>query len=934
MATETEVKILDLQVNYQQTIDGIAKYNKQIEEAKQQQKDLKEELEKGTLSQEDYNRKMIEQKSIMQELKSGQAALQKSLTNQIKAQKSAEGSLEGLRAALSANTREYDAMSKAERESARGEELQQKINDITEALKGAEEATGRFYRNVGNYEQSVVAAFKDLDDNLEELKKQYEKVAKAEGEDSEAAKKLAKDIKQQEAAINLTKQATDKLMMSMIPFGDKLLPLISGGMQGVAKACGLAAQGIKILGKQMMALLANPIVAGIAAIAAVIALVIQGIKGSEENTNKVSKLLAPLRVLLGAIQSVLEKVCGWILTGIEYAGKLAQLLGRVLQVATSGIPLVGDAIKAANVAVEEGIKLEERAQKLAKDKRALLIEEAKTQREVAELRDKASDATQTYATRIDALRKAIKAEEEIAVERVRIAKEELAVAQEQAKQAPNSAEDNERLAQLEANVYNAERTLYEQRKNLNKQLNTLTEKELAEQKKAAEEREKIAKERADKEVAAVQQAEDEMRKLIKDADEKRLSEINAQYTRELDALRKRLEEEKNLTATARDAINQTILAKEKQQAEEIAKVKREQSERVRAEELQRLENDYAEMLQKVGKDATERTRLELELQQQRAATLQQGEDETAEQFRARQIAAQDAILQAEQNFADAQKAQREKNSKEEAQRIANDYAERMAAAANNSVEQAQIELEQKKQALDAMHQMEDETNEEFRARQLQAQAEYVAAQKKLADTEIAVQQAKRQVVESLAGGFSKALSAMGESNKTFAKLSKVMALGEIAINTGKAIAAGTAQAQSVPYPANLVAIATTIATVLANVATAISTVKSAKFATGAIGIQGAGTGTSDSIVARISNGESVINAAATAMFANELAAMNAIGAAATPQVGGVTMNNAEPSMFGDSLRAAIEDLQIAVSVVDINEGQKRADVIDRLSSVE
>lgn len=934
MATETEVKILDLQVNYQQTIDGIAKYNKQIEEAKQQQKDLKEELEKGTLSQEDYNRKMIEQKSIMQELKSGQAALQKSLTNQIKAQKSAEGSLEGLRAALSANTREYDAMSKAERESARGEELQNKINEITEKLKGAEEATGRFYRNVGNYEQSVVAAFKDLDDNLEELKKQYEKVAKAEGEDSEAAKKLAKDIKQQEAAINLTKQATDKLMVSMIPFGDKLLPLISGGMQGLAKACGLAAQGIKILGKQLMALLMNPIVAGIAAIAAVIALVIKGVQGSEENTNKLTKVLAPLRVALGFLQSLLEKIVGWILSAIEVAGKLAQLLGRVVQVSTSVIPVVGEAVAAVNASLEEGIKLEERAQKLAKDKRALLIEEARTQREVAELRDKASDATQTYATRIDALRKAIKAEEDIAVERVRIAKEELAVAQEQAKQAPNSAEDNERLAQLEANVYNAERTLYEQRKMLNKQLNTLTEKELAEQKKAAEEREKIAKERADKEVEAVQQAEDEMRKLIKDADEQRLSEINAQYTRELDALRKRLEEEKNLTATARDAINQTILAKEKQQAEEIAKVKREQSERVRAEELQRLENDYAEMLQKVGKDATERTRLELELQQQRAATLQQGEDETAEQFRARQIAAQDAILQAEQNFADAQKAQREKNSKEETQRIANDYAERMAAAANNSVEQAQIELEQKKQALDAMHQMEDETNEEFRARQLQAQAEYVAAQKKLADTEIAVQQAKRQVVESLAGGFSKALSAMGESNKTFAKLSKVMALGEIAINTGKAIAAGTAQAQSVPYPANLVAIATTIATVLSNVATAISTVKSAKFATGGINIQGAGTGTSDSIVARISNGESVINAAATAMFANELAAMNAIGAAATPQVGGVTMNNAEPSVFGDSLRAAIEDLHIAVSVVDINEGQKRADVIDRLSSVE
>jgi hypothetical protein len=46
------------------------------------------------------------------------------------------------------------------------------------------------------------------------------------------------------------------------------------------------------------------------------------------------------------------------------------------------------------------------------------------------------------------------------------------------------------------------------------------------------------------------------------------------------------------------------------------------------------------------------------------------------------------------------------------------------------------------------------------------------------------------------------------------------------------------------------------------------------FATGGF-ITGAGTGTSDSILARVSNGESIINASATKKYAPMIAAMNA-----------------------------------------------------------
>lgn len=132
-----------------------------------------------------------------------------------------------------------------------------------------------------------------------------------------------------------------------------------------------------------------------------------------------------------------------------------------------------------------------------------------------------------------------------------------------------------------------------------------------------------------------------------------------------------------------------------------------------------------------------------------------------------------------------------------------------------------------------------------------------------------------------------AFEALGENNKAFAILSKTLALAEIAINTGKALAAGIAQSQSVPFPANIAAIATTVGAILANIATAINTVKSAKFATGGL-VTGPGTGTSDSVPAQLSNGESVMTARATSMFAPILSSFNQMG-------GGVPINVAQSS---------------------------------------
>ena len=264
------------------------------------------------------------------------------------------------------------------------------------------------------------------------------------------------------------------------------------------------------------------------------------------------------------------------------------------------------------------------------------------------------------------------------------------------------------------------------------------------------------------------------------------------------------------------------------------------------------------------------------------------------------------------------------------QEIANTFTARLMEASNNELEMERIKLEQAQQLRDNARQKEGETLEQWNARRLQLEQSYLDAKKALAAKEVEVQQAKYEAIATITGGLSGLLETIGEDNEKFAKLSKVLALAEIAINTGKAIAAGVASAMSVPFPGNLVAVATTVATVLANIATAISTVKSAQFAQGGF-ITGPGTGTSDSITAKVSNGESIMTANATAMFSPLLSALNQLGGGVPIVATGTTAQVGE-----DMLAAAIaKGYALApapvVSVKEITDVGNRVKVIEQMS---
>lgn len=102
------------------------------------------------------------------------------------------------------------------------------------------------------------------------------------------------------------------------------------------------------------------------------------------------------------------------------------------------------------------------------------------------------------------------------------------------------------------------------------------------QKKLADEREKAqrkAEQDAEKayraELSARRTAEDAQLALIEDSWQQKQIKINLQYSRQIEDLRHTLETQKDLTETARESINDTIVALEEQQTRELIKIEEE-----------------------------------------------------------------------------------------------------------------------------------------------------------------------------------------------------------------------------------------------------------------------------------------------------------------------------------------------------------------------
>ena len=960
MAADKTTKVLEVIVDNNKAVSAIAEYNQLIDEQKAKQKELAESYKTGKISQVDYQNAMAKSKEEVKAYSRSVQELSKEVQNNIKDAQEQEGSLRGLRAQLSNLTKEYDALSRAERNGDAGRAKMEEINRITTELKEAEAETQRFYRNVGNYPD-----VKPLETQLSDIKKQLAQL-KFEGKDNTeefaalaqqagAMKDALADVEQQiNATASDTKNLDTAVMgLTTVMGGLSLLgPMFSDGSEEAEKFN-------KILQKMQA-----------------IMVVLNTLRTIQNNTQKQG-------LLYQAAESVKLKAIN-LLKGLEAKATAAQTAATVKQTVAqkalnlvmkanpvlllvTGFAALASGLAAVASAFSDTSEEAERQKKALEDSKKALEDTTKAfENQVALMEKLGKSSAQILETQIIGLNKIANLALDVADKAYAIQSSKFFLwadweKVEEALDEANGAigEYNDKVNEVvravrvwahegEASIFGWTEAQIQQQKLLDQQAsqlriinsllkaNKITEAEAAlatiavsEQtlkaledlvKAETESKLEAKREIAAKELALMNQVTDAELALIQDKAIQEEKSEKERHDRAVKELKNRLATEEGLTQTQKDAINRLIEIEEQKHQQKMADLKRQRL----ADDL-KYESDMIKLeLEAIEAGTEEELKLKTELlAQERDLELQNIEltEEAKELIREKYRRKEDELRKTYNNKA-----------LQEAQELVKlEWENRLNEAANKGQSTLQLEIDAAKARLDALHQLEGESDAEFKARQLAAEKEYIDAKRDLADYEVEITQAKYEALESLVGGLTSIMNAFGEENEKMAKAAKIIALGEIAINTGKAIAAGVAQAQSVPFPANIAAIGTTVATVLANIASAISTVKSAKFATGGL-VTGPGTGTSDSIPARLSNGESVINARSTAMFSPILSALNQAG-------GGVPFNPASSgsqegfAFIASAVASGMKNANLSVAVDEISRVNRRVTNIKETSKV-
>lgn len=430
--------------------------------------------------------------------------------------------------------------------------------------------------------------------------------------------------------------------------------------------------------------------------------------------------------------------------------------------------------------------------------------------------------------------------------------------------------------------------------------------------------------------AQVRKAEELLLQLIEDNAEKQRALLKNKYDQQIADLERALAEKGKHTAKAEEAMTIQIKALQQQREIELNKLEL-QFTKQRVEQ----ENKKYALLIEAAKAGT---REQYDLQLAKLANEQQlAEAEivatlTNEQQRQEMLLANDAAFEARRLELKKKYLQEERAAQQQAitEQFANDI--QGAEQGGDELGALQLKLDQKRAMLDAANAAEYESEKAKQEAILQASNEFYQAQQDLSDKRREIEVANSEAIAGAIGSLQGVMEAFGSKNKTLTALSKVLALAQIAISSGVALAKGIEQSQSVPFPQNITAIATTVGTILANIATAIKTVKGAKMAVGGV-VRGRGTGTSDQVPIHASNGESVMTAEATSMFSPALSAFNQLG-------GGVPIVVQSPAQqLGEEFLAAAfaKGMALAprpvVTVEEINKVQERVNVLEQLGNI-
>ena len=912
MVENTTTRVVEVQVNTSDAIKLMAEYQLQLEESQKAEKELRAEIKEREKAMGDAGKATDGDRRQLATLKEQQKAysaqireLSREVQNNIKSEQLYKDTLKGLGAELSSAKDKLRQMQLGTAEYAKQEKY---VAALNEQMKEAEEAYGVFSRNVGNYPD-----MKPLNTQLEEITKTLAQM-KYEGQDtSEEFNNLLLKASQMRDAIDDTQKQIAAGASDTAPL-DGLLQ----SAQGLAGAWGLwnSAIGANIEENSESAEMMKNLQVAMTALASITAVM--------NSLQKQSAMMVGVRNMQTAAQTAAIKLNTATQSQNIVIQKAAIITQKALNAVAYANPYV--LLAAAVVSVVGALALFASNSSKSKQQLAEFNNEAeKTDRILKQM-----VADSNFDVRL--AEAAGKSGRELLEMRRENAKEELAVLDESFEKQQklyNAANKKTRKKMQEA--YDK---LVEDRQAAWDKLKAIDDEITIEEVKSATETEKkkdeIRKEYADKhaqalktELADIRAALDAEIALMAEGAAKDLATENERHKRKIEDLKKRLETEKNLTEASRTAINRMIETEEQQHELNVAKLKS-------ASDLERINKEQQNIALRLaavkqGTDAEYTLKVE-QLRKQQEAEL--ANVELTEQ--------QKVLIREKYNkqLDDLSNQWINANLQKQNDALRLEWENRINADAVQGQNTLQLQLQMRQAELDALQQMEGESDAAFKARQLAAQQTYVDAKQALANYEVEIEEKKMQAVAAIMGGLGGLLEELSEENKEFAVAAKVLAIAEIMIQQGVAVANAirTATQSSATWVDMLVAIAASVTAVTTTMTTAIKSVKSAKFSTGGY-VSGPGTATSDSIPAQLSNGESVNAALPTSMFAPIYSALNQLGGGA-PIVAAQSSNQiAGEDMLARAFAKGVAQLDMRVGVDEITRVSNRVKVVESLGDL-
>lgn len=894
-------KIINIRVKYSDLIKGMSEsakridtLNDRISELKSGLKGLKAARKAGTIDEEAYNEQVAQTTQELvanrEEVKALQSAMRlysREIQDNIKEEKNLEGSVNGLRKSIRDLTAQYNALSAADREGSAGNGIAERISKMQAQVSAAEQRLGNFRSNVGNYQ----SAFNGLNVSVSQIVRELPSATMGANMFFLA---ISNNIPMLVDEINKLR-AANKLAMKE---GKQGVPILKQLGAAVFSWNSLISVGITLLtvyGKDIVSWIGN-LFKGREAAMTMAEAQAEVNKQMAESSGSYGDQVAQLR----ALQLQWNQLGGDLKAKTEFVKKAREAFEKL------GVK-INDTNDAERLLVERTddfvLALQARAKAVAAQK--LASEEYESYlKVVAETEDELAQAERlkSFYVKQKADREKMYSGLTADIYQRQIRASQTMINQQQ--KIIDNIQEQRNAAMKNGNVYAKLQNQYKKQATdiLNqleiKEYDPNSEKVEKDALKTAKTRAKAIKEAKDAALKAEKdyfQLVQQMRTKTKESELKSISEQNSVAKKsaekrisEIDILLKTAEgEQAAWLLQEKETLNKRILALDEKYQNDRISVEAKYSEEALRKELAREE---ARIRARLGMDAQ-----------------------------------MDALARAQvknENYSDLE---------------SEDNGKRLSAQQVIAQEELRIAMD-KYQALLSMDEATKESlyDSDVAYQTAVLNGEMAVQDAKLETARITKEQAEYQLnttltaMSTISGAAANLFNTLAEDNAEFAEFAKLLALFNIGVNTALAISEAIAGNAARP-----IKMAAAIAAVLSAIAQAYQVLNQAekpatpKFARGGL-VTGPGTGTSDSIPARLSNGEAVMTARAVVDWGPVLSMMNvssggnAIPTSHLPERRAGGMREME-----QMLRRVMREMpNPVVTVRDINNGQRRVKVQD------